>query len=456
MKAIWQDEFYKKVIKIGTPMALAQLATSLLGIIDTFMVERLGEQAVAAVGIGVNFMFLVIMILFGFFSGLSIFMAQYWGSKDIGNIHKVFIVTLFIGVIVSSTFFVLGFFFTDQIIDLYNNTSNMADYNLVQEYGVQYLKIAAFTYFTMTFSFAIQMLMRSVEKVLYPQVISIFMVILNTVLNYLLIFGNFGFPELGVEGAAIATFTSSFMGFLFLVGRMVFSRFEVYRIQFAKYKEITKEFVKKLMKKAMPVAINEAIWGLGMSMYLIAFGFISTNATASVHITNQVMGLFWAINAGISGSSAIILGNKLGENDLDTAKKWGNKFIRLVFMAGVTFGVLLFILSGSIASIFSRADIQDSVILILRVFSFYVPVKFMNALHIIGTLRSGGDTRFALFAEIGPLWLIGVPLAFILSIYTSLPLYLVVLFVNIEEVVKLSILTPRYFTYKWVQNLTID
>jgi putative MATE family efflux protein len=450
-----KKHFYSKVLRIGLPMAFAQLMTSLLSLIDTFMVSGLGDTAVAAVGVSVSFMFLLIMMEFGFFSGLSIFFAQYWGSKDIKNIHKVFIIAAFIGTILTSLFFVLGFFFTDTVISVFNNSGDAENKAILLSYGRSYLKIASFSYFTMSITFLIGMLMRSVERVVYPQLVNIFAVLLNTLLNYLLIHGNLGFPELGVQGAAIATLISSFIGMTLLVGYVLISKEEVFKIRFRLYKDITKEFVHKIFRKALPVAINETIWGLGMTFYLIAYGFISTSSIASIHITNQVMGLVWAVNAGISGASAIMLGNKLGENQLDLAKKWGNWFMKLIFVAGLVFGVSLFIASDYIASVFDEStDVAKDVSMILKVFAFYVPIKFNNAYHIIGSLRSGGDTKYALFAEVGPLWLVGVPLAFILAINTELPLYVIVAIVNIEEIMKLLLLIPRFFTYKWVKNLT--
>jgi len=450
--------FYRKAFKIGLPIALSQLMTSLLGVIDTFMVSSLGDTPLAAVAIGANFGFFLIMVMFGFLSGLGIFIAQYWGSKEIGNIHKVFIISVIIGSIFSSLFFVVVHFNPEFIISLYNNSEDVLTRTSIELYGVKYLTIVSFSYFTMTASFVIMMLMRSVERVLFPQLVSIMTVLLNTLLNYLLINGNHGFPQMGVEGAALATVISGATGTVILVSFMIFSKEDVYRIKWRRFKDISKDFIGKLAKKALPVALNETIWGLGMSAYLMAIGFISAEAIASVQISNQIMGLFWVANAGISTACAIMIGNKLGENNLELAKKWGKKFVKLSAIAGVIFGVILFISSGLISSMFTNVseEVRLNLKIILMIFSFYVPVKFSNALQIIGTLRAGGDTKFALFAEITPLWLVGVPLAFILSIYSTLPVYVIVGIMNIEEVLKLILLINRFFSFKWVKNLTLE
>ena len=450
--------FYKRVLQIGVPIFLSQFLTSLLSIVDTVMVSVLGDNAIAAVGLSANFGFFIIMVLFGFLSGLGIFIAQFWGSKDYKNIYRVFIITIIVGTIISSLFFILVHFFPEFIVGLYNNGDDLIQRGIIQNYAVDYLKIISYSYFFMTANFVIIMLMRNTEQVVFPQIISVITVIINTLLNFVLITGRFGFPSLGVEGAAIATVISSGVGFVLLLSRMKFSTHEVLKVNFKEYKNITKEFIGKLTHKALPVAINETVWGLGMSMYLMAMGFIGGTAVASVQISNMIMGLFWVANAGISTACAIMIGNKLGENKIELARSWGLKFTKLSFTAGLFLGALLFVLSPVIPNIFGDASeaVKTNVRWILLMYSFYVPIKFTNAIQIIGTLRAGGDTRFALFAEIIPLWLIGVPLAFILSIFTSLPLWAILAIINIEEIIKFVLVLKRFFTYKWANNLTTE
>jgi len=463
MSSIVHDEnssnhFYKKILVIGLPIALAQLMTSLLGVIDTLMVSSLGNTAVAAVGVSANFGFLLIMIEFGFFSGLAIFMAQYFGSKDIKNVHKVFILSLIIGVALAAAFFTLAFFFPGTVIGFYDNADDAVNSALLETYGISYLRIASFSYIVMAISFSVGTLMRSVEKVIYPQAIAILQVIINTFLNFLLINGNLGFPALGVEGAATATLISTIVGALLLISYLVFSNKEVFKIKFILIKDITRSFVKKIFKKVLPVAVNEAVWGLGMTFFLIAYSTISTDSLSSVHISNQIVALFWSVNAGISNACAIMLGNKLGANKLDLAKNWGKRFVKLSFFAGVFFGISLFLLSDEIAGLYKDVtiDVRENVSLILKVFAIYLPIKFSNALQIIGTLRAGGDTLYTLLAEMLPLWLIGVPLAFILSLYTTIPLHYIIAIVNIEEIIKLFLVFSRFLTFKWVRNLTLE
>ena len=448
--------FLRKVMRIALPITLSQLLTSLLGFIDTFMVSGLGDEAVGAVGIGANFFFLMIMINFGLVSGMSIFFAQFWGSKDIENIHKTFIVAFIASQIIVIVFFILGFGFSDFVISLFNNSGDPVSTPLIQDFGVKYIRIAAFSYTFTAVTFVISMMMRSMEKVIFPQVVATIMVLLNTGLNYVLINGNYGFPEMGIEGAATATLISSAIGAIIFIIYILTTKRSEFKVHFSLITTITKDFIKKLMKKAMPVALNETLWGLGMTMYLIAFSFISAEAIPSYHITNQIMGMFWVFNMGLASACAVMLGKKLGENKIEVAKVWGRRFVFISFGLGLFLATILFFTRGIIPTFFTNIsdEVRDNVSMLLLIYCFFIPIRFVNAVHIIGTLRSGGDTVFAFFAEVGVLWGIGVPVAFILSLTTDLPIHMIVLFISAEEVVKAFFVNTRFFTYKWAKNLT--
>lgn len=448
--------FYKKVIQIGLPITLSQLLTSLLAFIDTIMVSSLGVNAISAVGIGASFYFLSFMINFGLISGLSIFFAQFWGDRNTKNVQKTFLVTIFASILLTTVFVIFGKIFPNFIVGLYNHIEDPINHQLVQEMGVNYIRIASLGYYFTAMSFVVIMLMRSMERVIFPQVITFLTVILNTGLNYVLINGKFSFPQMGIEGAATATVISSFIGMTILILSVLLSKEEVFKIPLRLLKEIDFSFLKKLLSKALPVMFNETLWGLGMTSYLIAYTYIDDTALATYHIANLIIGMFWVVNAGISSACAIMLGNKLGEKDIETAKLYGRRFVRLSFLFGIIMGITVFVLSPYIPLLFIDAsrEVQHSATLILVVFAFYQPIKFTNAIHIIGTLRSGGDTKFALFAEVLPLWGVGIPLAFILSIYTSLDIYVIVAIVNVEEIIKFIFVNLRFRTYKWATNLT--
>lgn len=451
-----QQHFYQTLIKIAVPIFFSQLLTSVLGIIDTFMVTELGDNALSAVGIGSQFMFLLSIIQFGLFSGLGVFIAQYYGSKDYDNISKVFMVMVICGLGISVIFLSLTQFMPRQLILLFN--MNETPNQEVIDLGVSYLRIVGFSYIAMTFSFSINMLARNVQKVLIPSILQGIGVAINTVLNYLLIGGRLGFPMMGVRGAAIATLISTAVVAIMMVTYLVFTKEPALKIHIKKIFELSRETLKKWFNTAIPVLINETFWGLGMTVYLIAYGFIGEKAVASIYLSNQINSLFWVATISIANASAVMIGNKLGSNDLETAKEWELRFRKLGALFGVVLGSILFILAPAIIPLFGAlsSEVKDTVATILRIYAVLAPIKFLNAIFIVGSLRAGGDTKFALFAEVVSLWGVGVPLAFILSYFTELPIYYIIIFVNLEEVCKFILTYRRSASGKWLNNLVIE
>jgi len=454
MQETSNKHFYQTLIKIAIPIFFSQLMGSLLGIIDTFMVTELGDDALSAVGIGSQFLFLNNILQFGLFSGLSIFIAQFYGSKSYKDIYRVFWMMIFFGFVISSLFLGLVLWIPDPLIHLFNLSETPNQH--VIDLGIEYLSIIGYTFITSMIAFAISMLARNVGKVLWPSIFQVFGVILNTFLNYGLINGYMGFPKLGVKGAALATLISSSVMAILAISYLYLSHEKALKVKLSALKGLTKSFIKKLIKTALPVLINEGFWGLGMTVYLIAYGFIGDKAVGSVYLSNQINNIFWVATIAIANAAAVMLGNKLGENKLETARLWEKKFRKLGFTLGIIIGILLFTLAPLIVPLFGNLtdEVTHMVVLILRVYAVYAPIKFLNAIAIVGTLRSGGDTKFALFAEVLGLWGVGVPLAFILSYFTKLDLYVIIIFVNFEEIMKFIITYKRTTSGKWINNLT--
>lgn len=448
--------FYSTLVKIAIPIFLSQLLGSILGIIDTFMVTELGDDALSAVGIGSQFLFLLNIIQFGLFSGFGIFIAQYYGSKNYENISKVFLVMLSTGLFFALVFLGLTQLIPSQLIRLFN--LNESPNENVIALGTKYLSIIGFGFITMTISFSISMLARNVGKILWPSIFQMFGVLINTFLNYGLIGGRMRFPKLGVEGAAIATLVSSSVVALLSISFLIFSKSEALKIHFSAIRKITKSFMSKLLKTSIPVLLNESFWGLGMTMYLVAYGLIGEKAVGSIYLSNQINSIFWVATISIANAAAVMIGNKLGQNELDVAREWEKRFRRLGITFGLVLGVILFTFSPMIVPLFGELslEVKESVIIILRIYAVYAPIKFLNAIIIVGILRSGGDTKFALMIEILSLWVIGVPLAFILSRFTELPLYIIIALVNIEEITKFLLGYRRSRSGRWINNLTYD
>ncbi len=449
-------QFYQLLLRLAIPIFFTQLLGSLLGIVDTFMVTSLGDDALAAVGIGSQFMMVLFMIQFGLMSGFGIFIAQYYGAHEHDNISRTFLVAITSGLAIAVVFLFLAQLVPRQIISLFN-MSESPNQNVIN-LGIDYVTIASFAFLSSTIAFSISMLARSVQKVIVVSIIQAGGIVLNTGLNYVLIHGRWGFPEMGVSGAATATMISSATMALASILYLCFNRSPELRVQLRHYRTITTAFLRKLFKTVLPVVINESFWGLAMTMYVIAYGLIGDKEVGSIYLSNQINSLFWVATIAVANATAVMLGKQLGENDLATARSWERRFRKLGLVFGLVLGSILFALAPVIVPLFDgiSAEVASTVTVILRVYAIYAPIKFLNAIFVVGTLRAGGDTKYSMYAELGVLWIYGVPLAFALAYFTNLPLVWIVVFVNVEEIIKFLILFHRVRSGRWINNLTVE
>lgn len=448
IKYLFNDKtFYKTMIAIAVPITLQNLISSSLNMVDTMMIGRLGETQIAAVGLANQVFFLFALLLFGINSGASIFIAQFWGKRDVTNIRRVMGISLVLGGAISTVFAALAFFFPEFIISIYSKDIE------VISLGSSYLRIVSVSYIITAISFAYSFACRSIGEAKLPMVVSAISLGCNTILNYLLIFGNFGFPALGIRGAAIATLISRGLE-LVLITSAIYSKRDVLAAKLSEMLDITLEFAMKIMKTTLPVILNEGCWALGTTMYTIAYARIGTDAIASVQITNTIQSIFFVVFLGMGNSSAVMIGNQIGANDQESAIDYAKKFLTLGVMSSVFMGVLLVIVSPLILSIFELSQVAyDNSIKILIVLAMYMAPKTFNVINIVGIFRSGGDTKFSLFLEMTSIWLIGVPLAFMGALVWQLPVYWVVALVSMEEIVKAFISLPRILSKKWVRNV---
>ncbi len=439
--------FYKTMITIALPITLQNLISSSLNMVDTVIIGRLGESKIAAVGLANQYFFLLNLILFGINSGSSIFIAQFWGKGDTKHIRKVLGIALITGGIVSIIFTIGAFVAPQFILSLFTNDS------IVIELGSEYLKVISLSYFITSISFAYGFASRSIGQAKLPLIVSGISLGINTFLNYALIYGLFRMPKMGIRGSALGTLIARIVEVILLLSI-------VYRengVLAGKLKEMltpTKEFVFKYFNTTLPVILNESFWSLGMTMYSAAYARISTGAVAAVQISNTIQNLFMVVFFGLGNACAVMIGNKIGANEKVTAIKYANKFSIIGPLLGIVTGGIVIIISPYILKLFKiSSEVYSDAYKILIVMAIFMGIKVFNILLVVGILRSGGDTKFSMFLEIGSVWLIGVPLAFLGGLVWHLPVYIVVALVSLEEIIKTLIGIPRLISKKWVRNV---
>lgn len=439
-------KFYKTLFVLALPIMLQNMLTSSLNMADTLMVGSLGDNQVAAVGIGNQFSFLFNLIVIGTTGGTSIFISQYWGKKDNRNIKKVVGIGGLTVIIVGVIAMLAAILVPETIVSIFSKDP------IVIKEASSYLSIVGLSYIVTAITFTISTALRCMENSKIPMFISAIAVLINIYLNYIFIFGKLGLPALGVSGAAIATVFARFIECILLI--IIASKNEVLQGDLREYLKFKLSFVKTVYISVIPVVLNEACWGLGSFLYAVAYGSLGTEAMAAVQITNNIQNLFFVVCFSMASASLVMIGNQIGAGKEERAKKYGIKFAIIAFVIGITLGMLVIVLSPFILKLFNVSEVVNQYSkTMLKIYAIFYPIRVVNLVLIVGAFRGGGDAGFALKAEAFTMWLIGVPLAFIGSMLLKFNITQVVLLISLEEVVKFIVCFKRLRSYKWIHNV---
>lgn len=442
--------FFSQMFKLALPITLQNLVLSSLNLVDTIMIGGLGENAIAGVGLANQYFFLLNLLLFGIVSGSSIFTAQYWGSKDIKNIRKVLGICIIAGGTGAFLFSIGALFFPNEILGIFSKDQSVI--NLANEY----LRIVLFSYFITAVTFAYSFSLRSTGDAKTPLVVSVIALGTNTLLNYLLINGHLGLPRMGVAGAAVATVIARVIEISLLLWA-VYSKRMVVAASISEMTDLTAGFVRQFFKVTAPVILNESMWGLGVTMYAIAYARMGTDVFASTNISGTIEKIVWVIFMGVGNACAVMIGNKIGSGDESEVFLYAKRFAIIAPAIAILSGAIIIFISSWVLTPYEVSPlVLDYARKNLIVFCLFMWAKVFNYINIVGILRSGGDTTFCLILDTAGVWLIGIPLAFLGGFVFHLPIYLVYALVQVEEVIKLIIGIPRLASKKWINNLTVE
>lgn len=447
-----KNNFYKEMVGIALPITLQNLIANSVNMLDTLMISSLGEKSLAAVGFANQVFFLYSVTIFGIVTGSSVFIAQFWGKRDSENIRRVIGVSLTLSIILGLIFSIAVLVAPDSIMGIFSKDVEVI--NL----GIEYLTIVVFSYIITGISFTFSVASRSIGQAKMPMIVSIISFLTNALFNYLLIFGKFGFPRLGIRGAAYGTLIARIVEILFILYAVYSDSMSPLAGNIKEMTNWNKKFLKRYFSTTSPVMINEALWSLGNVMYSIAYSKIGTEAAASVQILNTVYNLFMVFARGMANSCTVMVGNKIGAGEEDVAIDYANRFLRISALTGLALGGVLYIGSDLILKIFKNLSpgVYATSKKLLTVLSIFFFLKAMNSTLIVGVLRGGGDTKFSMKLEMAAVWLVGVPLAFLGATVMELPVHLVLVLVYMEDVLKAVIGIPRVISKKWVKNVIQD
>ncbi|MCQ2551566.1 MAG: MATE family efflux transporter [Clostridia bacterium] len=436
---------YRKLVSVATPIALQGVVSATLGFVDNLMVGALGEAELAAVGIATQIFFVHYLVMVGFASGTATFFAQFFGTKDFTNIRRCLGFLVSVTMAVSVIFFIPTCFFPEKVAGIFTDKGHII------ELASSYIKIGSYTLFMLAFSVPIEFVLKATQQTKIPMVVSTVVFSTNTFLNWCLIFGNLGLPKLGVAGAATATLIARFAEIF--INLLVIKR-NVLKGPLKEFLSYDKDLAKRIMKNAIPTVANETLWSLGQTMYVVAFARIGVTSYAAYQAAAAVQSIFTFIGFSVGDAALILIGEKLGQGDKEEAYYLSKKIVKAGIIVGLALGLLMVVTAHPLMSLFNISVLGKSFgTKILIVYGVTTWMSLYTGIHTTGTLRGGGDTKFAAINEILCVWLIAVPLAFIGSLVLHLPIYWVVLMVRFEDVVKGIVLTKRFLSKKWMNNM---
>ncbi len=443
-----EKEFYKRLMTLGLPIALQNLVTTSLNMLDTLMIGQLGETAIGAVALSNQIYFLMILLTFGISSGSSVFTAQFWGKRDLKGVHHTVGLSLLLGCTGAGLFTLAALYLPHRILGLFT-----ADQAVIAA-AVPYLRITAISYLFTAGTIIFQGALRSIGVVKLPLYISAGALSLNALLNYALIFGKLGFPHLGITGAALATTGARILETVILVSLIYLDRSPV-AATLKEMKGLTRIFLKKYFWRVSPVILNEIGWSMGVTMFTVIYARMGTSVLAAYNITDTFARLAFVLFFGSANASAIVLGNMIGEGRQLEAAGHGRFLLLTVPLATTLITALVMIASPWIPLAFNVApDVRTYIREFLVVLAVFLLFKTSNMHIIVGILRSGGDTHYCMTIELLPLWLISIPLVAVSGLILGLHPALVYTLSMSEEVIKYAISLKRIFSGRWIHDLT--
>ena len=456
MAKLFNDKnFWKKTAGLALPVAMQNMLTSSFTLVDTLLVSRLGDKSLAAVGMAGQWGWLMNMIIFGICSATGVFVSQYWGVKDKKNIHVTMGISLTISLAVSAVFFALSFFAPNSVIHLFNSNTGVIDE------GSKYLVIIAFSYPAVAITNILSVVLRSTEKVRLPMYISAITTVLNIGLDYCMIFGNFGFRKMGISGAALATLISAWVGVIVLILLSLAQK----NIIIAPVKDvfsIKKQNVAAFSKKAIPVILNESLWGGGTFLYTLIFSNMGYEYYAAITILKSFENIEYVFFIGLCNASAVMIGKSVGKGEIERGLTDSRRFMIIVPAASVLIGIIAIIFRAPLVNIFdmgnniSQLTITTAIQLIV-IYSIELPMRTLGYTMIVGILRAGGDTLSAAKYDLASLWLFSLPATVIAAYVLKLPfIWCYIVMFAFEDYIKIFFTIRRYKTKKWILPVTTE
>jgi putative MATE family efflux protein len=446
----WEPEFTRLFARLLLPIALQNLVSASLQIVDGVMVSGLGEAAAAGVAQANRITFVVQLFLFGVISGAGIFFAQFWGKGDIAGMRRVQGVVLRLAAGIAGAFVLAVACFPRRALGMFLPAGPSF------EIGLEYLLTVLPVYVIYAVDGVFAAMLRASERARIPMLAGIAAIATNTALNYGLIYGRLGLPAIGARGAALATVIAAGLSLCINVG-VSYRRGLAPAATPRDLRMPDRAFLRRFFKTIAPVVLNEGLWGAGVTMYSVVYGRMGDATVAAMSIVNTVDQLVFVFGWGIMNAAAVIVGRSIGAGREREAYLYAKRLLLAAVGIMVATGAALLLARGPIVRIFRYgAETRAMAMRVLTISAFFLGMRAFNAVNVVGVLRSGGDTVFSMLLDLGVLWLFGVPAAALCGLSLRWALPLVYLATQLEECIKVCIGLPRLRSKKWIHNLVRD
>ncbi len=448
MKTLFRQDkqFYKTLLTLAVPLILQNLINSSLGMIDTYMLGSLGDTIISAVTLANAPFFFVILIVFGIQSGGSVLISQYHGLEDYKTINRVMGVSYAFCSVFALIVTTVMTFFPEQVVALWTDKPEMA------MYASRYMRIVSYSYFINCLATIYIGAHRSMGNPKLGMIVHSVAMVVNTILNYVLIYGKLGFPELGIEGAAIATFIARAVE---LALTILYARFNTrFKLMWKYLFNPGKEIIRDYIKYALPVVANEGLWGLGFSVYPAIFGRMSSAYVAAYTIAGNVDRIVFTVVFGLGSAVAVIIGNEIGAKK-GNIYETGRSLLAICVSAGFVSAAICYFSRSFIVGRFNVTEEAAQIALfMITVNSFMLTLRASNFTIVVGLLRGGGDVVTSAMVDLVPMYCLALPAALICGLALGYPGEIVYLVICLDEVSKFLFGVYRFRSRKWIKNLT--
>lgn len=442
-----QDELIKQLINLVFPIAVQQFMLALVSATDAIMLGFVDQTALSAVSLAGQIQFVLNLFVSGIAIGSGIMAAQYWGKKDKDSIEKVMPVALYTNVLFGGLFTILAAFVPTFLMKIFTNEADLISS------GAAYVQAVSLSYVICGISQVYLILLKNTGHAAVSSKISSFAVIINIILNGILIFGLLGFPKLGIVGAAYATVIARIVE---LIWAYIETRKEDrVSISWLGILHTDSNLNKDFWRYTTPVLGAALVWGIAFVSYSVILGHMGSDAVAANSIASIAKSMIQCVIRGVSAGAGILIGNLLGANELEKAKKYGGRITRMAICIGFTTGILLMLVSPLVTRIAPISDTSKSYLqFMMIVLGFNLMGQSVNTTVLDGIFCAGGDSKFDMQGNIGAMWCFAVPLGFLSAFVLKAPVWVVYIIISLDEIVKLPAVYHHYKKYIWVRNIT--